>query len=184
MNKEKISKFMSFALRHDPDKAGIEVNSKGWTNISELVQAIKNEYNLPPKEVSKNDIMEVVEDGKQENKKNRYEIHNNKVRAKYGHSIDVKIENRAENPPKLLYHGTPKSNIESIRENGLKPMNRNEVHLADNKEDARKVGKRHSEKIVILQVKSNSLDNVLHKRNESIYTIIEVPPEKIIFPSE
>jgi putative RNA 2'-phosphotransferase len=170
MSKE-LSKFMSFALRHNPEEAGIEVDENGWTNISELCEAAREDHG----NVTERDIEEVVEN----DSKGRYELDGNRVRAVYGHSIDVNIDKKAETVPNTLYHGTPENNISSIKKEGLKPMNRNEVHLTDNKESAKDVGKRHSNNIRILRIDTNMVNHNFHKKGKNIYTVKEVPPNAI-----
>lgn len=50
----------------------------------------------------------------------------------------------------MLYHGTAARFLESIRENGLKPMSRLYVHLSKDVETALKVGKRHGEPVALV----------------------------------
>ena len=37
MDKTKLSKFLSYVLRHKPDSIGVEMDSAGWVNIEELL---------------------------------------------------------------------------------------------------------------------------------------------------
>lgn len=59
-------------------------------------------------------------------------------------------------PPNLLYHGTDEKYVSSIDSEGLISKSRRYVHLSDNMETARKVGKRHG-KPVIYQVNSKGM---------------------------
>jgi len=61
MNKRltKISKFLSFVLRHEPQSIGMQLESGGWLNIDEL---IKN-ANANGKSITLAQVHEVVASG-------------------------------------------------------------------------------------------------------------------------
>lgn len=173
MNLKKISKTLSFGLRHEPGEIGIELDEKGWVEIDSLLDSLEED-------VTKEDIEKIVEKEKEEGK-GRYEIESSKIRATYGHSVDkVNICKNEEEIPDILFHGTPKENISSIKHKGLKPMNRNEVHLTDDIEEAKNVGKRKSSNIKILRIHTNGLD--INKRGNKIYVVDGyIPSSKITF---
>ena len=76
----------------------------------------------------------------------RFEIKDDKIRALYGHSSSSipfnKIQKIASKPPDILYHGTSPSATKNIMSEGLRPMNRQYVHLSADKNTALQVGKR------------------------------------------
>ena len=76
----------------------------------------------------------------------RFEIRDDKIRALYGHSSSfipfTKIQKIASKPPHILYHGTSPSAAKNIMSEGLRPMNRQYVHLSTDKHTALQVGKR------------------------------------------
>lgn len=138
----KVSKFMSFALRHDPKAAGITLDSNGWVKVSELIKAIKNHgYSVNLK-----DIEFVVEN----NDKKRFQIVGDKIRASQGHSVDIDLNLTPTKPPKFLYHGTALKNVDSIYENGINSGNRQHVHLSVDRETAVKVGSRHGKPYIFI----------------------------------
>jgi len=47
--------------------------------------------------------------------KKRYEISNGKIRALYGHSIPQRIIKEQKCPPEVLYHGTARRFVKSIK---------------------------------------------------------------------
>ena len=53
-------------------------------------------------------------------------------------------------PPELLYHGTATRFLDSIMREGLKPMNRQFVHISPDIETAIKTGKRHGKPVVLI----------------------------------
>ena len=96
--------------------------------------------------------------------KGRFELRNNRIRARYGHSIKVDIKYRREYPQKL-YHGTSTDKLNSILKKGLKPMKRLYVHMTTNLEEAIDNARRHG-KPVILEIDTECLK----KKNISPYT--------------
>jgi putative RNA 2'-phosphotransferase len=54
----------------------------------------------------------------------------------------TKIQKIASKPPDILYHGTSPSAAKNIMSEGLRPMNRQYVHLSTDKNTALQVGKR------------------------------------------
>ncbi|MFW5928386.1 MAG: RNA 2'-phosphotransferase, partial [Thermoplasmatota archaeon] len=130
----KLSKHLSYILRHHPEEAGLELDELGFTDLNKLLDCLEGKkYSWADKE----DIEYLIK----KSEKDRFEIDSDKIRALYGYSIDVEIKDPAE-PPSLLYHGTSPRSLDSILEEGLKPMNRQYVHLSISKEEAYKVGKR------------------------------------------
>ena len=67
-------------------------------------------------------------------------------------------------PPDILYHGSAERNIKSIKKKGLLKMNRQYVHLSEDKNTALKVGMRHG-KPVVLKIKSKEM----HKNSLLFY---------------
>jgi len=59
----------------------------------------------------------------------RFEICDARVRAVYGHSIDLAKTPPIECPPEFLFHGTAQEALAGIFANGLLPMGRRFVHL-------------------------------------------------------
>lgn len=165
-----LSGFATWALRHAPDEAGINVDSHGWADVHELVDAAREDHEWATVEL----LAAVVS----VNSKGRFEVDGNRIRAVYGHSIDVTVQDTGDSDiPKTLYHGTPTDNLSQIMSDGLKPMNRNEVHLTDSLETARDVGERHSEDIAVLEVDADNLSERfdIEKRGNDTYTVDEVP---------
>jgi putative RNA 2'-phosphotransferase len=91
----------------------------------------------------------------------------------------VTIEREALAVPATLYHGTDPDNIPSIEADGLRPMNRQAVHLTDSEEEARKVGERHAADPIVLRVSTEALQEQgldISKDGTFIYTVEHVPP--------
>lgn len=142
----RLSKFMSYVLRHDPQKFGLETDSHGFVGVQDLLGVLGERFGL----VDASDLEKLVQDCP----KRRFEIQGEKIRARYGHSIDVKPDIPACQPPELLFHGTSPAMKDSIREEGVKPMKRKYVHLSKTTEEAFQVGHRKSKSPIVVTVKA------------------------------
>jgi putative RNA 2'-phosphotransferase len=148
MNYVKLSKEISYALRHAPWEYELELDENGWVDIKQLLDSLKLDKNWTDLTVT--DIEEMI---KQSDKK-RHEISNGKIRALYGHSTPERIKLEEKEPPEILFHGTAKRFIDNIKKNGLLPMSRQYVHLSVDIETAKIVGKRRDSEPVILKIYS------------------------------
>ena len=92
------------------------------------------------------------------NDKKRFILNEDKtrIRANQGHSIDIDLALKPQQPPEFLYHGTAEANLASIFEKGIEKRNRQHVHLSQDKETATKVGMRHG-KPQILTIKTGEM---------------------------
>jgi putative RNA 2'-phosphotransferase len=143
----KISKTISYLLRHKPETAGLTLQPGGWVDVQHLIHGINQTTKLP-RPITLHDIHHIVEI----DSKKRYSLKEGQIRAVQGHSTKVEMEYKPVQPPKYLYHGTVIENLNSIRDTGLKPMTRQHVHLSENYETAVSIAKRHGNKIHILKV--------------------------------
>lgn len=149
------SKFISLILRHKPDIIGITLDEHGWANVDELLTGLNKAGHI----VCMKDLEDIVStDNKQ-----RYSFNGDKtlIRANQGHSINVDVELQEVEPPSILYHGTTKDVLESIYEQGIKPMSRLYVHLSKDIDTATIVAKRRR-KPIILEVDTEQMrkDNI------------------------
>ena len=128
----KLSKLLSFILRHNPSLLGISLDSEGFSDISidELAARIRklNGYQW----VTAEDILKVVKT----DEKGRFEVRDGRIRATYGHSIGVKPHyDKVQEAPRL-FHGTTRKAWERIKRSGLLPMGRRYVHLTTDPKEA------------------------------------------------
>lgn len=140
----KLSKFLSFVLRHHPEQYDLKLDEEGFVLLNDLIECIKSTGHSWA-EIK--DIEKLISEGE----KKRFEIRGDKIRALYGHSVKVKIED-SFCPEGFLYHGTSPDKLPEILRDGLFPMERQFVHLSRDKETAEAVGRRHHPEPVILEV--------------------------------
>ncbi len=147
-----LSKLMSFLLRHDPSAAGLSIDPEGWVSIEDLIEGIKHRWRNAHlyKWVEKEHIIAIsILDPK-----GRFELRGNMIRARYGHSrnLELNIAYPEDKFTRLLYHGTAREYLSSILREGIKPMKRHFVHLSLSSIDACEVGRRHSQRAVVLLI--------------------------------
>jgi len=83
--------------------------------------------------------------------KGRYEIKGNKIRARYGHSVDVDLD-YDENTLPELYYGASREEVDILLEKGIRPVKQRYVHLSTSVDKAREVAKIHTEDPVLLVI--------------------------------
>ena len=179
MNKlTKLSRFLSYVLRHKPEALGLEMTSEGWVSVDELIVKM----NEDGKSITFATLKEVVlTDDKQRYALNEDET---KIRANQGHSLDIDLNLQAVFPPEHLYHGTATRNLNSIRLQGLLKRNRHHVHLSENQDTAKRVGVRYGEPVIltILAKEMNHAGHCFYCSANGVWLTDTVPVEFIVFP--
>ena len=172
----KLGKEITYALRHVPWEYELEMDDKGFVDIEQLLSAI-NEENKYSKIIDKFDIIKVMEIS---NKK-RLEIIGERIRAMYGRSFPMQIKYEEETPPAMLYHGTAKRFLNSIKKEGLKPMSRQYVHLSEDIETAKMVGRRDSDPVILYidTVDAIKAGVKFYKANDKVWLCKELLPQFI-----
>ncbi len=172
------ARFLSLALRHRPDKAGICLDNQGWVAIDSLLRGLSKSGHA----ISREELTQIVE----ENDKQRYAFNGDRtmIRASQGHSVKVALGYAPMTPPDLLYHGTVERFLASILQSGLKPKNRHHVHLSADRETATKVGSRRGEPVILtVQAKAMYLEGFEFFRSDNgVWLTASVPPRFIDHP--
>lgn len=170
-----VSKFLSKYLRHEPDSLGLVLEPGGWVAVKDLLAGAA----MIGFSIAVDELNEVVA----ENDKQRFAFDETglKIRANQGHSTDVDLQLDEATPPERLYHGTVAKCVAAIRAEGLKKMNRHDVHLSKDVETATKVGARRG-KPVILVIESGRMaaDGYKFRRSANgVWLTDHVPPHYV-----
>ncbi|MGC5327142.1 RNA 2'-phosphotransferase [Brevibacillus sp. SYSU BS000544] len=166
MDYQKLSKELSYALRHAPHEYELELDEHGWVSIEQLLYSFHEQSKWS--NLDENDLHTMIS----QSDKKRHEIKDGKIRALYGHSVPRKIMKDVMKPPDILFHGTPKKFVALILEQGLLPKGRQYVHLSEEKETAIQVGKRRDNEPVILKINAKDawLDGIrFYHGNEMVW---------------
>lgn len=145
----RVSKRLSWALRHDPSAAGLVLDAQGWVAVADVLAALT---------VSR-EMLDAVVEG---NDKRRFAVERggdgiDRIRASQGHSVPVDLGLDPVTPPAILFHGTPASNLDSIMVDGLRSGGRQHVHLSADRETATAVGHRRRVPARVLAVNSGAM---------------------------
>lgn len=173
MDYKKLSKEISYALRHAPWEYELELDNDGFVPVEQLINAI-NESGNYDRPITISDLEYIIENSD----KKRHEIQGDNIRALYGHSIPMHISKDIVVPPKVLYHGTTHKAAGSILGDGLKPMSRQYVHLSVDTATAVQVGKRRDNSPVILVIDAlNAYDEGVnfYKGNDKVVLADYIP---------
>lgn len=139
---KKLSKRLSYVLRHNPSSIGIELDSAGWVDLDELVEKLRAVGRLT---VSTEQIIDVVDT----NDKKRFQLVDGRIRAAQGHSVEIELGLEPVEPPDVLWHGTVEKFLDSIMAEGLLPGSRTHVHLSADIATATKVGQRRGRPVLL-----------------------------------
>jgi putative RNA 2'-phosphotransferase len=168
---ERLGRFISGALRHFPDDLGLAMNQHGWVDLDVLVDAMRTRYKWSNKEK----LFSIIES----DEKGRYEIKGNKIRARYGHSVDVDLD-YDENTLPEVYYGASREEVDILLEKGIRPVKQRYVHLSTSADKAREVAKIHTEDPVLLVINAQEASNdgvAILSATENIVLADEIPPQ-------
>mmetsp|Transcript_1862 Transcript_1862/g.5614 ORF Transcript_1862/g.5614 Transcript_1862/m.5614 type:complete len:185 (+) Transcript_1862:139-693(+) len=169
----KKSKFLSLVLRHNPGVIGLELEEGGWADVVHLLELLR----AAGRPLSREELDALVNaPGKK-----RFEVHEGKIRAKHGHSVEVDLGITASCPPEILFHGTVQRNLGGISAQGLLPRTRLQVHLSTDIDMAQQVGRRYGSPVV-LSVLAGDMHRDGHaffKAGDRVWLTDHVPPAYI-----
>ncbi len=174
------SKFLSLVLRHQPGKAGLQLDEQGWTSIKALLEGVNQALDRGLA-MDRSDLQRVME----QNDKRRFELDETgtRIRARQGHSVPVELGYEALEPPETLFHGTHPSALVSIEAQGLRAMKRHAVHLSADLETARRVGGRRGRPVILI-VEARRMHEDGHRftvTDNGVWLTEAVPPEFLRF---
>lgn len=142
-----LGRIIAGVLRHFPDKLGVMIDGHGWIDISEFVEAIgisRSGFHW-----LRNHHIEAIA---LTDPKGRYQIDGGMVRATYGHTIDVNLDDLPLADIDEFFYPVTEEEIDIILEGGLNPIDRKNVHLSGSIEKALEAGKVRTEEPLILKI--------------------------------
>ncbi|KAI0676105.1 KptA family-domain-containing protein [Trametes maxima] len=162
----RISKTLSWILRHGSQSEGLAMRPDGYVRVDELLQRPKL------RELSFDALQQIVKD----DAKGRYSLSLEAdpktggeswwIRANQGHSMKSvvleyePIKSVSDIPTGIAVHGTTKRAWESIKDAGLSRMTRNHIHLAQGVPGSGVIsGMRNSSQILVYVDVQKALDS-------------------------
>lgn len=177
MDDKKLSKALSYYLRHAPQELGLQLQAGGWVEVGELLDALAQKKIY----ASLEDLQRVTRNSD----KQRFALEGTRMRANQGHSVPVDLELQPQTPPAILYHGTPRASLESILEQGLLKGQRHHVHLSPDPKTAVQVGQRRGQAVIltILAEAMHAQGFLFYRAENGVWLTDMVPPQFLQAPA-
>jgi len=144
---DSLGRIMAGVLRHFPEKLGVTMDGHGWVDISEFVEAVGGSRSgfqwLRDHHI---EAIAVTDP------KGRYQVDGGMIRATYGHTIDIRLDDLPLAEHDDFYYPVTEEEIDIILEGGLNPIDRKHVHLSGSLEKAIEAGKVRTEVPLILHI--------------------------------
>jgi len=127
----KISKTLSYLLRHGAWKEGLEMREDGFVKILDILQT----RSISQLGVTEDDINRIVDNDEKQRYKVKMILDDEYIRANQGHTLEIQVEMKKvydieDIPTGVAIHGTYFEAIESIMRTGLSRMKRQHIHFA------------------------------------------------------
>jgi putative RNA 2'-phosphotransferase len=176
----RVSKLLSLVLRHEPDRMGLRLDEPAWVLVDEVLRGFA-EVGMP---VTRDELETVV----RESDKQRFALSSDgtRIRANQGHSVEVDLGYEPAPPPPILFHGTARRFLESIRAQGLVRGARHHVHLSALRDTAHRVGGRHGSPVV-LEVRAAVMaadGHAFFLSANGVWLTEHVPVGYLVFPDD
>jgi len=139
---KRLSKFLSYILRHNPDEFGLRLDEEGFADFEAVWTQVEARFGG---RYRRGDIERMLHsDGGRQ----RYQVRDGRIRAMYGHSV-IPVVYPPVIPPEILYHGTVSGVLDAIKREGLTAQARQYVHLSTETDRAADVAGRHGKPIIL-----------------------------------
>ena len=170
---ERLTRSLAYMLRHQPDEFDLEVDRYGWAELGEVVRALTERVGSP---IEEDDVHEALAAADRP----RYELKDGKIRALYGHSIEVDPGDSDE-PPDELFAVVRGRDVPNVERDGLKSVRRTFIHLSLTKDEAREAGRRLARRYAVVTVMAADAweDGVDFYDRTSIFLSEDVPTDYI-----
>jgi len=170
-----LGRVLTGILRHFPDRYQLAMDPHGWVSLPEIVRAVGRRH--PAYHwLRVHHLVAIVET----DSKGRYEVRDERVRATYGHTLEVDLDLPTDNIPDRLYFPVTPDEVAIVLEVGLKPSDRRKVHLSKTASDARAAGKVRTPDPIILEVdtrRARDAGIVIMQAGKTVYLVDQVPAE-------
>ncbi len=172
---ESVGRTMAGVLRHFPERYGLEMDTHGWVDLRDFLTAVQIR-NKRFKFLRPHHVIGLIET----DPKGRYQFEDGKIRATYGHSMDIDLDLPTEGIPDVLFFPTTDEEAHLLLEAGLRPSDHKMVHLSATFEAAMEAGRVRIQAPVILEIDAKAAraaGTVIMKAGKTVYTTKEVPGE-------
>jgi putative RNA 2'-phosphotransferase len=175
---DRVGRMMAGILRHFPERFGLTMDGRGWVDLEEFVNAIRAARPNYARWLRREHIQALVET----DEKGRYQIDGGMVRATYAHSVNVNLDDLPEANVDTLYFPVSEEELDLVLETGLRPSDRNMIHLSASPDKAYSAGRVHNPDPILLQVDvkgASQAGNFIFRAGKSVYVTEAVEPEYV-----
>jgi putative RNA 2'-phosphotransferase len=168
---ERLSRWMAYVLRHNPDRYGLQPDRHGAVDVEEFLNIARRRY----PDLTLEQLQEfLVAEGS-----GRFELASGRLRARYGHSIPIEPSGAPVEPPPQLYHGTDQSQVAGLLVEGLSPRDRRMVHLSETSEEALTIARRKTQTPALIRIQAQAAfrSGVPFYRESNLYLAPRIPAE-------
>jgi putative RNA 2'-phosphotransferase len=170
-----LGRILTGILRHFPDRYQLQVDPQGWVSLPGIARAISQKH--PAYHWLRVQHLVAIAET---DAKGRYEVRDDRVRATYGHTVEVDLDLPTENIPDHLYFPVTAEETTIVLEVGLKPSDRRKVHLSKTAEDARAAGRVRTPEPTLLEVdtvRARADGLVIMRAGKTVFLVDQVPPQ-------
>ncbi|MGB1697204.1 MAG: RNA 2'-phosphotransferase [Thermoplasmatota archaeon] len=173
---DRIGRMMAGILRHFPERFDLTMDGRGWVDLEEFVEAIREARHNYKRWLRRHHIIALVAT----DDKGRYQIDGGMIRATYAHSVDVNLDDLPEATCEHLYFPVAEEELDIILEAGLRPGDRNMIHLSATAEKAYSAGRVHNPDPILLEIdvqEAQREGTTILRAGKTVYVTDNVEPE-------
>ncbi len=177
---KRLSRRLSYVLRHHPEQYGLELQEGGWVAMDALLAALDRR--------GQGTTQRAIEELVRTSDKQRFALSEDgrRIRANQGHSVPIDLQLEPAVPPETLYHGTVHEALAGIRRTGLVKGARHHVHLSPDVATATAVGARRG-RAIVLEVAAGAMRERgydFYRSANGVWLTDHVPLAFITFPQQ
>lgn len=176
----RLSRLVALVLRHRPEEIGLTLDEDGFVPLEALARALATQGGWTG--VTTDDLRALAQADPR-----RYEVRDDRIRARYGHTVAVARPGEPVRPPEWLYYGLSPAHAAVVARLGLHPGERQHVHLATTPLAALEVGRRRSADAVVMVVMARNAWEAgveFWRAGPGIYLTPSVPARFLWFPGD
>lgn len=175
---DRVGRMMAGILRHFPERFGLQMDGRGWVDLDSFVESIKGSRENYRRWLRREHIEALVES----DEKGRYQIDGGMLRATYAHSVKVNLDDLPECTLETLYFPVSEEEMDLVLEAGLRPSDRDKIHLSATPDKAYSAGRVHIADPLLLEIdvkKASDAGNFIFRAGKSVYITDAVEPEHL-----
>ncbi len=170
-----LGRVLTGILRHFPDRYGLSADPHGWVELPAIARAIAQRHPVY-RWLKPQHLVAIAET----DAKGRYEVRDDRIRATYGHTLEVDLDLPTDNIPEHLYYPVTSDEATIVLEVGLRPSDRRKVHLSKTAADAVAAGKVRTPEPIVLEVdvrRAQEEGIVIMRAGKTVFLVDRIPAE-------